>query len=421
MSSSKANAKNKNKNKDRSEPVPQRSIGRAIYDLLASYGLATVLLALLLIITFFGTLEQVEHGLFASQKKYFESWLITQVDLGDLHIPVLLPGGFLVMVLLFINMTVGAVIRIRKNPRTIGVIIAHVAILFLLLAGFVEYFGKVDGNLALYESQTSDEYQSYHDSVIEIEKVQPAPTDGKRTALVIPARHFQDLTKGKGRTFKHESLPFDLVISNYEVNAEPRRVGSEERRWQADGYYIQPIPRDPQAEVNLDAAYVEVINKKDKSKQLGIIWRAGAPWTVQVGEEVYNIDINRRIYKMPFAVRLDKFIREVHPGTNRPRKFTSEITKLANGREEKKIITMNEPLRDNGLVLFQASFSQERMDSGGQRNRSVFAVVKNPSDNWPLYATIAVSIGLLIHMAQQLSRYLSKASRKKTESAASSN
>ena len=395
-------------------PKPSRSVGRLLYDGFSSFAFATFLLTLLLIITFFGTLEQVEHGLWQSQQKYFESWLITSIDVGDWHVPVLIPGGFLVMVLLFINMTFGAVIRIRKNPRTVGVIIAHVSILFLLFAGFVEYFGKKDGNLALFEGQTSDEFQSYHDSVIEIEKVQPEPKDGKRTAMVIPASHFQDLSQGKARRFTHESLPFDLVVSNYEVNAEPRRVGEQQRSIQADGYYIQPAPRLPEAELNLDAAYVDVVNKKDNTRQKGIIWRAArAPWTVQVGEDVYTISLSRRIWKMPFAVRLDKFEREVHPGTERARKFTSHVAKLVDDREEKKIITMNAPLRDNGLVLFQASFSQERSVAGGMKNRSVFAVVENPSDNWPLYATIAVSVGLLIHMAGQLTRFLSRAKKQK--------
>lgn len=400
---------------DSKPAASSRSLSRKIYDLFSSFGFATLLLTFLLIITLLGTLEQVEHGLFASQKKYFESWIITSIDIVDWHVPILMPGGFLVMLLLFINMVFGAVIRIRKNPRTVGVIIAHVAILFLLLAGFVEYFAKKDGNLALFEGQTSDEFQSYHDSVIEIEKIQPAAADGKRTALVIPGSHFQDLTKGKARTFTHESLPFDFVVSNYEVNAEPRKVGQEARRLQADGYFIQPLARIPEAESNLDAAYVDVINKKDKTKQTGIIWRASlAPWTVQVGDEVYTITLARRIWKLPFAIRLDKFIREVHPGTERARRFTSEVTKLVGNREEKKVITMNAPLRDNGMVLFQASFSQDRQGSG---SRSIFAVVENPSDNWPLYATIAVSVGLLIHMAGQLSRFLSRSRKLKQEAA----
>lgn len=390
-----------------------QSLSARLFDFLCSYGLATFLLAALLLVTFLGTLEQVEHGLYLSQQKYFESWIITKIDIGQWHVPFLFPGGFLLMTLLVINMLCGAIIRMRKNPRTIGVLISHVSILFLLISGAVSFFFKKDGSLALFEGQTSNEFQSFHDSVVEIEKLAPADPEGKRTALVIPGNEYQDLKRDKGRTFTSDKLPFDLVIRNYEVNAEPRKVGTEDRRLKADGYYIQPVATKPEAELNLDAAYVDIIDKKTKAKQTGIIWRAAAaPWSFQVGDEVYAINMARRTWTLPFAVRLDKFIREVHPGTDRPRLFTSEITKLSGNRSEKKIITMNAPLRDSGHILFQASFSQERSNSGGGPiSRSVFAVVENPSDQWPLWSTIAVSVGLLIHMIGQLSRFLSGSKR----------
>src|SRR5437868_8068223 len=53
-----------------------------VVKVMSSFGLATTVLALLLLVTFLGTLEQVEHGLFDSQKKYFESWWITGIDVG---------------------------------------------------------------------------------------------------------------------------------------------------------------------------------------------------------------------------------------------------------------------------------------------------------------------------------------------------
>ena len=53
---------------------------KAIYGLLASYGLSCVLFFLLLVLTLLGTLEQVDHGLFATQKKYFESLYLVHED-----------------------------------------------------------------------------------------------------------------------------------------------------------------------------------------------------------------------------------------------------------------------------------------------------------------------------------------------------
>ena len=149
--------------------------------------------------------------------------------------------------------------------------------------------------------------------------------------------------------------------------------------------------------MNLDGAYIKVVDKKSKQEQTGLAWRAAAaPLSFKIGDETYAIDLTRRRWKLPFALRLEKFEREVHPGTDRARKFTSRATKITNGHEEKKIITMNAPVRDGGYILFQASFSQDRGANGPMR--SVFAVVSNPSDKWPEYACYLAIFGLLLHL-----------------------
>ena len=64
---------------------------------------------------------------------------------------------------------------------------------------------------------------------------------------------------------------------------------------------------------------------------------------------------------------------------------------------------MNSPLRHKGLILFQASF-QEFPDGTFS---STFAVVKNPSDHWPLVSCIVIACGMLIAFTQKLVRYVS--------------
>lgn len=391
-----------------SPPAASPSFFAKVFRVVASFGFATIILVLLLIITYLGTLEQVEHGLFESQKKYFDGLFVPNIDLacclramhlpysGTLTLPLPLPGATLLMMLLFINMVAGGIIRIRKGLRNIGVIIAHFAILWMLVAGFASYVWKKDGNLALFEGQTADEFQSYHDSVIEIERIEPAPKDGKRSALVIDGSMYKDLTSGKARTFTNKDLPFDLTVINYEVNCEPKRATAEQK-WAADGYFLQRVEPRQEAEANLDGAYVKITDKKTKEEQSGLIWRAAAaPLSFKVGDDTYIVDLTRRRWKLPFAIRLDKFEREVHPGTDRARKFTSRATKITNGHEEKRVITMNAPVRDTGYVLFQASFSQDRGANGPMR--SVFAVVWNPADKWPEYACYLAAFGLLLHL-----------------------
>ena len=102
------------------------SILKRVFDIFASFGFAVTVLTLLLVMTYLGTLEQLEHGLFDSQRKYFESWFITNIDIDcclramhiaiderppaeprDWVLPILLPGGGLLMGLLAFNMICG--------------------------------------------------------------------------------------------------------------------------------------------------------------------------------------------------------------------------------------------------------------------------------------------------------------------------
>ena len=89
-----------------------KSLPGTIFDLFSSFGLAITVLSFLLIDTYLGTLSQKDIGLLDSQAKYFESWgLIHDWNIGGMIVPIPLPGGALLMVVLFINMACGAVIR----------------------------------------------------------------------------------------------------------------------------------------------------------------------------------------------------------------------------------------------------------------------------------------------------------------------
>ncbi len=408
-----------------STPAPSapRSLPARLLALLSSFGLATTVLALLLLITLLGTLEQAEYGLVASQARYFESVFVDRIDLaaclralsiadlGKFIVPVtILPGGYLLMAVLFVNLFLGGMIRIRKSPRTIGVIISHFAILFMIASGAVTYHFAKEGILNLNEGRTSDEFQSFHERVIEIEKFNATP-GAKREALVIDESKYRDLVAGKGRTFTHESLPFELMVTNWRQHAEVRPV-TDDRADAVDGYYIQEVkPVDTQsgqalADEALRSACVVIVKEKGGEDQKGILWEfAAAPLTVTVKGEKYLIDLNRRTYRLPFAVRLDKTEEEKHPGTERARRFTSWVTKIVDGHEEKRVVTMNEPVRGDNYAVFQSSFGDGVQDGTGVKS-SGFQIVENPADHWPLISCIIVAEGLLLHFLMMLARFI---------------
>jgi hypothetical protein len=384
-----------------------KSLPGQLFAFLSSYGLAITVLTFLLLITFLGTLSQKDIGLLDSQRKYFDSWwLIHDLDLGGTLIPVPLPGGGLLMVILFFNMLCGAVIRIRKGWRTIGVLISHLAIMFMLAAGFVSFIYKTEGAMPLFEGQASDQYQSYHDRIIEIHRYDSAGK-GDDKALVIPMKHFEDLDPGKARTFFAKDLPIEMQVTGYRRNANVVQA-EEGDKTAIDGYRIQEVKHAKEDEANVTAVEITV-KLKDGAEQRAILWeRQMEPFTVKVGDAAYAISISRMKWKLPFAIRLNDFVRELHPGTMKAKKYTSHVTKITDGKEEPKVVTMNVPVRDQGYVVYQASFSQ---NSNGEQ--SVFTVVTNPSDQWPLWSCVAVAIGLIIHFLMHLIRFLSRSMKPK--------
>jgi ResB-like family len=156
------------------------------------------------------------------------------------------------------------------------------------------------------------------------------------------------------------------------------------------------------------------IHKPDGTKSMPFIL-AGAsfhPFSVRVDDRIFTVDMRKRLWPMPFTLRLDKFTAAFHPGTMKPAKFVSEVTRTENNSEAKVTIQMNEPMRYEGLTFFQASYGPPGAKPG-DRMYSVFEVVKNPADKWPEYSLWIVAIGMAITFLTKLISFLVSSSRKK--------
>ncbi len=401
-------------------PSPRKaarpSLPARLFAFAASFGIAVVVLSFLLLLTWLGTISQVDTSLYDVQKKYFDSWFLLQ-DVGPLKVP--LPGAFLLMSILFVNMFVGGIIRIRKNWRTVGVVIAHLSILFLLAAGAVSFFFKREGHLKLHEGQTGSLFTSYHDRVIEIDEV----SDADCPVLMIHENEFGDLADGRTRTFHAASLPFELVVTRYAKNAEaepasmrPPPPGTPV----IDGFYLSPRPPEINAEGNLAGVTATIKEPGGAEKEI-LLWEvATAPVTHRTPDgRVFTFHFKRQSWELPFSVTLTRFTHETHPGISRPKVFASDVIKRENGIDQPIKIEMNKPLRDEGYTLFQASYN-ERWTPDRPRSEmfSVFAVVNNPSDQWPVWATIMAAAGMLLHFSMKLAQAITRSSRQRATTAA---
>ncbi len=111
------------------------SVAMRLWCFAGSYGVGLVLMLILLVLTFAGTLHEVrmapQVGMEVAIESFFGApWVLIPLWGEMLALP--LPGMGIICVLLFINILIGGVIRIRRTRANVGVIVTHVGILLLL-------------------------------------------------------------------------------------------------------------------------------------------------------------------------------------------------------------------------------------------------------------------------------------------------
>ena len=122
----------------------------------------------------------------------------------------LLPGGYLLQSLLFVNLMVGGMIRMSWDLRRAGILLTHFGMALLLIAGFVKAEMSNEGGLALFEGDASDQYYDHFRWELVV---------GKRMSngVVREYRWFEDqLTDGL--PLQHAELPFQMDIDVYHEN-----------------------------------------------------------------------------------------------------------------------------------------------------------------------------------------------------------
>jgi hypothetical protein len=372
-----------------------RRLASRLFDALSSLALSITVLAFLFLLVVLGTLEQTRTSLYEVQSRYFDSAFVLH-DLGH-GVKVPLPGVYLLLVVLFVNLVCGGLVRIRKGRSTVGVIVCHLGVAALFTGAAVEAESSQKGHAGVLEGQTVSEFTSFYDWEIAIAEPKPA---GATVERVIPGDRFMRLSGDAAARFTSPDLPFDLVVDHVHANC----VATPAPAVGVDGYALVAVERSKEAERDLAGARVAVVPKDGAPTTRGIVWAGERfPLAVVVAGRRFTIELAHRRWKLPFDIRLDQFRHEMHPGTGMAKAFESDVTKVGGGVEQKVKISMNQPLRQAGYTLFQSSFVDA---PPGGRPESIFSVVRNPADDVPLWSCLVITAGLLLHFSQKLVRHV---------------
>lgn len=328
---------------------------------LASLKLTTLLLLLILVEVLVGTLIQTREGLWASQRWIFHNWLGGMPFLCGLAV---------------INLVAAFLVRFRWAWRNTGLLVSHLGLLALLLSGAA----------GLYASRSSS---------VDLGTLEPASAGQVpgEWELVVRTSHQADAP--------HWGHPLENLHPGVKVELYPGGPVAKVLEKAANGTLskdgspkVKPREKEPDANIPVIALELEG-NAKPERLALADV-QPFAP----LGKDAL-IFLQRRQHRLPFTLQLLSFRRETHPGSTRPKAFESRVKVIEGSSAREAVISMNHPLRIGHFTVYQASW---RTDEQNGTERTILAVVENPLDQLPYYATLLIALGLSIHFLPRLRR-----------------
>lgn len=367
-----------------------------------SLRLTVVLLAFGLILVFWGTLAQVNLGLYRAQNEFFRSFFIYwSLDGSGLRIPIF-PGGYLVGGLLLINLFAAHLRYYQPGRKKYGIVLIHVGVVLLLLG---QLFTDLLSTESLMHLRLGDT-RNYSESSRQFELAVIDSTDA-RTDHVVAISGKRLRKKGE---IKLPEMPFTLRIVAYHDNSSLTNApatGYEEvktARGIGSAIWWRPLPRETEMDRrDMPSAIIELIGPQGSLGSCLVSAYLSSPQVFTHNDRVYQLTMRLERFYKPYSVHLLEFRHDKYPGTEIPKNFSSRVrvAHSRTGEEREVLIYMNNPLRYEGETYYQASFDTDNQGT-------VLQVVRNPSWLTPYFSCVLVGIGMLIQFCSHLIGFASK-------------
>jgi ResB-like family len=386
---------------------------------LADLRLTVTLFALALVLVFWGTLAQVDNGIWTVVQKYFRTslnpivWVPLKVvffnSIDNTADSIPFPSGSLIGLVMLVNLLAAHAIRFKLTWSRAGIILIHAGIIIMMVGEVITGVYQVEGSLVIEVGKSSSTVIHPTQSEFAVIRI----LDSKKDAVVtIPA----PLLKKAVDTIDHADVPFKIEVIDYLVNAQLRIEAGNQRANRGFGvnHKAVSIPEvsgvDPNQRHDQPAVYLKLTGRKgeDLGKWLfSTDPRCEAQW-IKIDGVDYQLALRFKQVERRFTMHLNKFEHEVFPGTTTPKDFHSYIhlTDEKAGVDRPNVeIYMNTPLYYDGETFYQSSWTT---DFNGKANGTVLQVVRNPGWLMPYVSCLVVGLGLLIHFGLTLYRFIDR-------------
>ncbi|HJM83828.1 MAG TPA: cytochrome c biogenesis protein ResB [Candidatus Marinimicrobia bacterium] len=340
----------------------------------------------MMVLVVLGTIEQKHFGLFAVQERYFSSWVIW-FSLFPM------PGGRLTLIIMLINLSFFFFNKSIWKLKKLGIVVLHFGGILLLVGGGLTAMFSSEGNMVIEEGDKSNHIEDYH--YMELAIINTSAVDFDEFTI------FDQPLLIKNNILTHENLNFEIEILNYLENCElDKRTSSPAIQYKGmlKNFMLKELKPEKEDNWNRPGIIYKISNSGTSTDGMyGIFLGQPVVQTISVNDNNYTIVLRRKRTYLPFSIGLIDFKKILHPGTDIPKSYSSDIILTENRAVRKILIQMNKPLRHKGYTFFQSSFIE-----GPDGETTVLAVVKNYGRLFPYISSIIMCVGLLFHMFQKL-------------------
>ncbi len=340
-------------------------------------------LPLMMALLVLGTVAQKNIGLYAAQENYFGSFFAM---IG----PIPVPAGLSIMGVFLINLLCKFLFRSDWSWAKSGTILSHFGVLLLVFGGVMTALTSQEGFLMVGQGEENNVVEDYHSRNLVVYD------DNGNVLVTVPHENLHD-----GLTVSIPASRASLTIDKYCFNCSiSMRPQNEQAGWHKPGsrMMLNKAPADPTDEKNLTGIEFTLKGAQDEDingKYLTFVGFPKPPVLDIDDANTLTIAMERAKRPLPFSVKLNRFERDMHPGTEMASAFTSwiEIIDTETGNSFPAKIEMNEPLRYRGFTLYQSSF-----DLSGDKPYTILAIVDNKGRLFPYIASILIALGLILHL-----------------------